>query len=259
MLKQPSVTVIIPFKNKVQYLLSALTSVFNQSYKNYNIIIIYDNNDKKDLKKIKKFLKNNYLSKSRNVKFEVNRKNIGAGYSRNKGIKKSKSKYIAFLDADDLWEKNKLKYQIRFMEKNKKVFSHTSYYIIDEKDKIIKSRAAKSKISFNELQKSCDVGLSTVIIQRKFINENNLFFPNINTKEDFVLWLKVLKKLRFIFGIKKKYTFYRKTHNSLSSNKIISAINGYKVYRNYMNYSIFKSLYFLMTLSLNAFKKNFFK
>lgn len=256
---KPSVTVIIPFKNKVQYLFSALMSVFNQSYKNYNIIIIYDNDDKTDLKKIKKFLKDNYRSKSKLVKFEVNKRNLGAGYSRNKGIKKSKSKYIAFLDADDLWKKNKLKVQIKFMEKNKKVFSHTSYYIIDEKNKVIKFRIAKSKIYFNELLKSCDIGLSTVMLQRKFFVKNNLFFPNINTKEDFVLWLKVLKKLQYVFGINKKYTLYRKTPNSLSSNKITSVINGYKVYRNYMNYSKLKSVYFLIILSLNALKKFFFR
>jgi len=258
MLSQPSVNVIIPFKNNIEYLFLAINSIFNQSYKNYKITIIYDNEDKTDLKKIKKFLKNKYKKKSKLVKIEVNKSNLGAGNSRNVGIKKCNSKYIAFLDSDDFWKRNKLQLQIKYMEKNKQVFSHTSYCIIDKRNKIISSRLAKSKIKFEELIKSCDIGLSTVVLNTNFIKKNNFYFSRIKTKEDFVLWLKIVKKIKFITGIKKKLTYYRKVTNSLSSNKLISIINGYKVYRNYMNYSITKSLYYLIILSINSLKKNLY-
>ena len=255
---QPSVTVIIPFKNNIKYLFSAIKSVFNQSYKNLKLNIIYDDQDKTDLNKIKKFLKNKYKKKLGLVKIEVNKKNLGAGNSRNVGIKKCNSKYIAFLDSDDLWKKNKLQVQIKYMEKNKQVFSHTSYCIISKRNKIISSRAAKFKIKFEELIKSCDIGLSTVVLNTNFIKKNNFYFPKINTKEDFVLWLKIAKKIKFMMGINKKLTYYRKVANSLSSNKLVSIINGYKVYRNYMNYSIIKSTYYLIILSINSLKKNFY-
>jgi teichuronic acid biosynthesis glycosyltransferase TuaG len=258
MTNQPSVTVIIPFKNNVSYLFSAIGSVFNQSYKNLKLNIIYDNQDRTDLYKIKKFLKNKYKKKSKLVKIEVNKSNLGAGYSRNVGIKKCNSKYIAFLDSDDLWKRNKLQLQIKYMEKNKQVFSHTSYCIIDKRNKIISSRLAKSKIKFEELIKSCDIGLSTVVLNTNFIKKNNFYFSRIKTKEDFVLWLKIAKKIKFITGINKKLTYYRKVANSLSSNKLISIINGYKVYRNYMDYSITKSLYYLIILSINSLKKNLY-
>ena len=256
MSSQPSVTVIIPYKNNVKYLFSALNSVFNQSYKNYRISIIYDDEDKTDLHKIKKFLKKKGNKKSPSVKIEDNKKNLGAGHSRNIGIKKSNTKYVAFLDSDDLWKKNKLEIQVSFMEKNKQVFSHTSYYVINKKNKIIYSRVAKLTITYEELIKSCDIGLSTVILDTNFIKKNNYYFPKIKTKEDFVLWLKIAKNIKFMKGLNKKLTYYRKVRNSLSTNRITSLINGYKVYRNYMNYSKIKSIYHLIILSINFLKKN---
>lgn len=255
MTTQPSVTVIIPYKNNFQYLTYAINSVLKQTYKNYKILLIYDNNNKDDLFKIQKFLKLNFKKKSKVIKIYINNKNLGAGISRNNGIKKSNTKYVAFLDADDIWVKNKLSMQIKFMEDANLVFSHTSYFIIDKNNKMISSRTAPKIITFNRLLRSCDIGLSTVIINTNFLKQNNYYFPKIKTKEDFVLWLKIIKKIKFIKGLNKKLMYYRKTKNSLSSNKITSLINGYRVYKIYMNYNIIKSLYFLSILSLNYLKK----
>lgn len=256
---KPSVTVIIPYKDNLEYLFFALNSVFNQTFKYYKILLIYDDESKVDLVKIKNFLKLKYKKKLPIIKIKVNKKNLGVGFSRNAGIKKSNTKYVAFLDSDDIWSKNKLKIQVNFMEKTKQVFSHTSHYIIDEKNKIISSRNAPQKITFDDLLRSCDIGLSTVIVNTKFLKKNNFYFPKIKTKEDFVLWLKIAKQVKSIKGINKKLMYYRKTNNSLSSNKFTGIINGFKVYRIHMNYSIMKSLYFLFILSFNYFKKNIFR
>jgi teichuronic acid biosynthesis glycosyltransferase TuaG len=135
------------------------------------------------------------------------------------------------------------------------LFSHTSYNIINENNKIISSQFAKKKIIFQDLIKSCDVGLSTVVLSSSLLNKNKLFFPRIKTKEDYVLWLKIVKKIKTIRGLNIKLTYYRKTKGSLSSNKLISLINGYKVYRDYMNYGVTKSLFYLFILSINSLKK----
>ena len=140
----PFVTIIIPYKSNLKYLFFALRSIFKQSYKNFKILIIYDDVKKNDLEKIKKFLKKKQYLKF-DVKIIINDKNKGAGLSRNIGLKKSKTKYVAFLDSDDIWAKNKLQIQIRFMEKNNLLFSHSSYNIIDSKNKIISQRIAKKK------------------------------------------------------------------------------------------------------------------
>ena len=255
--KTPSVTIIIPYKDNLKYLFSALKSIFRQSYKNFKILIVYDNEDTSDLGKIKKFLKIKNNTRGIPIKIVINKNNLGAGYSRNIGIKKSNTKYVAFLDSDDIWAKNKLKIQVNLMEKNKQVFSHSSYFIINSNNKIISTRDARSIITIDELTKSCDIGLSTVIINLNFIKKNNFYFPKIKTKEDFVLWLRIISKIKFIEGVNQKLTYYRKTNNSLSSNKFISLINGYKVYRNYMNYNLIKSLFYLSILSMNSLRKNF--
>ena len=256
MYNNPYVTVLIPYKTNVKYLFVALKSVFKQTYKNIKIIIIYDNSDKSDLLKIKKFIK---IKKKNKIKIPIkiinNKKNLGAGFSRNIGLKNCNTKYVAFLDSDDLWLKDKLQIQINFMEKNNQVFSHTSYFQVNYLNKVISVRLAKSSIYYEDLIKSCDIGLSTVIVNLKFLKKNNFYFPKIRTKEDFILWIKIAKKIKLLRGLRQKLTYYRKTKNSLSSNKFVSVINGYEVYRHYLNFNLIKSVYYLFILSFNSFKK----
>ena len=249
------VSIIIPYYQNTHHLFLALDSIFKQTYKKFNILIIYDNKDKTDLKKINKFILKKNSNKKFSIKIVINKKNLGAGESRNKGIKISKTKYIAFLDSDDIWHKNKLKFQIDFMNKNKAVISHTSYNVIDELGIKISSRKSKKILTFSEIINSCDIGLSTVMINLKFLKKNKLFFPKIKTKEDYVLWLRILKIIPNIKGLDKNLTSYRKRKNSLSSKNITNIINGYLVYRVYLRMNLLESIYRLIILSLNFLRK----
>ena len=129
--KAPSVTIVIPYKNNLKYLFTTLKSVFKQTYKKFKVIIIYDDENKSDYYKIKNFLKTSDGKKTLPVKIVVNKNNLGAGYSRNVGIKISNTKYIAFLDSDDVWSKNKLKIQVSCLKKSKKKIIYSNYYILD--------------------------------------------------------------------------------------------------------------------------------
>ncbi len=242
------VSVIIPYYRKKQYISRTLKSVINQSYKKLEIIIIYDDDNKEELK----FLKQITL-KDRRIKILVNKKNLGVGLSRNKGIKKSRGEYIAFLDADDFWLKDKIKNQISFMKRKEITFSHTSYSIVDSQNMIISKRNAKNFLRLNDLIKSCDIGLSTVMIKKNHLKTNK--FPNLKTKEDFVLWLKLLSKNVKIYGIDKNLVQWNKTKNSLSSSLIQKLLDGFKVYNYYMKFNFLKSFYYLFLLSLNYLKK----
>ena len=244
------VSIIIPYYKKRNYIHRAIKSILKQSYKKFEIIIVYNDPDKNDLPYIKKIKKID-----KRIHLIINTSEVGAGHSRNIGIKKCKGDFIAFLDSDDEWKKNKIKIQLNFMKKKSISISHTSYEVINSKNKIIGYRKANNLLSYKDLLKSCDIGLSTVMVDKKIlINEK---FPNIKTKEDYVLWLNVLKKTPYIRGINKNLTNYRKRKNSLSSNFFVSIVNGYKVYKNYMKMGHIESLYRLLILSINYLKKTY--
>ena len=182
------VSIVIPYYKKKEYIKQSINSVLNQTYKNFEIIIIYDDDELTDFNYLK-----NIVKSDKRINLIINKKKLGAGLSRNKGIKLSKGKYIAFLDSDDYWSNNKLKAQIKFMNEKKYSISHTAYQIVNENNEKISIRRARSFFKIQDLLYSCDIGLSTVILRRNVFS-NNIKFPNIKTKEDFILWLKLLSK-----------------------------------------------------------------
>lgn len=242
------VSVIIPYFKKKNYIQETLKSVTNQTYKNLEILIIYDDKDISDLKILKRLKK-----KDKRIKIIVNRNTLGAGFSRNVGIKSAKGKFIAFLDADDLWKKNKIEFQLNFMLKNNLNVCHSSYEVIYSNE-IKKVRKSKKYTNYNELLKSCDIGLSTVMVKKKVFSKS-IKFPNLRTKEDFVLWLKFLKKGYIIGYTYKNLTSWRKLNNSLSSSNLQKLKDGFTVYNKYMKFNILKSFYYLFILGLNSIKK----
>ena len=243
------VSVIIPYHRKIKFIKKTINSIKNQTYKNLEIIIIYDDEDYSDLKYIKKITRSDTR-----IKLILNKNILGAGQSRNLGIKKAKGKYIAFLDADDLWKKNKIQSQLLYMHKNKFDVCHTTYEIFRKNNKKRKLMIARTFKNYRQLLPSCDIGLSTIILKKNIITKN-CKFSKLKTKEDFVLWLLILKKNITIGGFDKNLTTWRKLDNSLSSSIIQKLKDGFKVYNQYMKFNFFKSIFYLLILSINFLKK----
>ncbi len=243
------VSVIVPYFRKKKFIEKTINSIKAQTHKNLEIIIVYDDEDHSDLKLIKK-IKNS----DKRIKLIVNSRSLGAGRSRNIGIKKSKANYIAFLDADDLWRKNKVKSQLRFMIENNFEISHTTYEILKKKHKIKKIMKAKIFQDYKKLLFSCDIGLSTVMLKKNLITKN-CQFPKLKTKEDFALWLLILKKNVTIGALDKNLTTWRKLNNSLSSSVFQKLKDGYNLYNKYMKFNFLKSFLYLMILSINFLRK----
>ncbi len=243
------ISIIMPYYKKSETVKQTIDSIFAQTYSNFELIIIYDDEDKKDLEYLKKIIK-----KFKNVLIIINQSNLGAGLSRNLGIKNAKGEFVAFIDADDTWHKKKLEEQINFMKVNNFQVSHTSYNIIDINRNLISRRKARTFNTVKSLIKSCDIGLSTVIAKRSIFNQE-LIFPNLKTKEDFVLWLKLLENDYSIIALDIYLTDWKKVKNSLSSSVIQKLYDGFKVYKIYMKYNFIKSLYLLFCLSLNSLIK----
>ena len=239
----------MPYYRKEIFVKDSVKSILNQSYKNFEIILINDDVENKDFIKTISNLDNR-------IKLLHNKKNLGAGESRNRAIRFTKGDYIAFCDCDDLWKENKLEFQLNYMKQFDLNFSYTSYDIVDEDNNIINIRKAPSDINFIKLRKSCDIGLSTVIIKKNILENNKYQFASLKTKEDYVLWLKLALNGIEMKGIKQSLASWRKNKNSLSSSTIQKFIDGYKVYKFYLGYGTLKSLFYLIVLSINFVMKS---
>ena len=244
------VSIIMPYYKKSNYVDETVNSILNQTFKEFEIIIVDDelsDNSTKVLNRIKQL--------DKRINIFKNKKNLGAGQSRNNAINLCNGEFIAFCDCDDLWKSNKLETQLKIMHKLNLEFSHTSYEIIDKKNSKIGYRDAKENLSFLQLQKSCDIGLSTVILKKNLFDNKKFRFGETKTKEDYILWLSLAKNDIIIFGIKDCLVSWRKSKDSLSSSTFQKIYDGYKVYKVYLQYSTLKSFYFLFRLSLNFILK----
>ena len=243
------VSAIIPFYKKTKYIHETVSSILKQTYENIEIVIVYDDLEKDDLN----FLRKNF-SDNNKIRIIVNDSNLGAGVSRNKGIEAAKGSYIGFIDADDLWSKEKISKQISFMKNNNLQISHTSYEIINEEGTILSTRKSRHFDNYKNILTSCDIGLSSVLLKKELITKE-IKFASLKTKEDFVLWLKILKSGFEIGALEEPLMSWRKTKGSLSSSIFQKLKDGFKVYNYYMNYNLIKSLYLLISLSINYLKK----
>lgn len=246
------VSIVMPYYKKEKYIHKSIDSILNQTFKNFEILLVDDegtNESHELMNSLKKIDDRIFIIK--------NNFNLGAGLSRNKAIEYSRGDYLAFCDCDDIWESTKLKTQLNFMYDLKVDFCYTSYDIINQKGEVISSRIAEKEIKFDQLIKNCDIGLSTVVMKKDLLHQRNINFPNLKTKEDFVLWLKLSQSGVKMLGLNEKLTYWRKLDSSLSSSTIQKLFDGFRVYRSYMKYSLLKSSIYLLILSLNyLIKKN---
>ena len=241
------VSVIMPYYKKKAFIESSIQSILCQSYQNFQIIVIDDESSEESSKILKKI-----ANLDKRINLVVNRINQGAGVSRNLAIENASGEYVAFCDCDDLWKDTKLDEQIKFMKKKNIDFSFTAYEIINENKDKIGFRTAKDILNFNDLIKSCDIGLSTVVFKKKLFNNPYYRFANLKTKEDYVLWLKLAKDGISLNGLNQNLACWRKNKQSLSSSVTQKILDGFRVYNSYLKFSIFKSIIYLFILSINS-------
>jgi teichuronic acid biosynthesis glycosyltransferase TuaG len=175
--KEPKVSVILPNYNSSGTIVATINSVLQQTYKNWEILIIDDCSDEKTKNIISKF------SKKKKIKIIYLKKNKGAAYCRNFAIKKTRSDYIAFIDSDDLWQKNKLKLQINFMQENSYFFTYTNYKTFKTGSFIKNNILVPVKFDFNSFIKNTSIATSTMIVKRSITNK--VKFSNTKIFEDY--------------------------------------------------------------------------
>lgn len=247
------VSIITPVYNGSKYIEQCIISVLNQSYKNIEMIIIDDGSTDNSENIIRKYT-NNFSF----IKYIKSSKNNGIWAARNIGIENAKGRFISFLDADDLYKKDKIKNQINFMLQNKYSFTYTSYDLIDENNKYLnKTIEAKEYEDYESLLNGNNIGCLTVMIDRFKIN-TPIRFENYD-HEDFILWLKILKNNNKAYGLNEALSSYRKTNSSISHNKIKAAMWTWNIYINIEKLPLKKALYCFYKYMINGFAKNHYK
>ena len=242
------VSIITPVYNAEKFISQTIDSVLNQTYSNWEMILVDDCSKDKSQDIIKSY------SYDERVKYIKLQENSGAAVSRNTGIKSAKGRFIAFIDSDDLWEATKLEDQIKFMIDNEYGFTFTSYrYMKEDGIKTEKIARVPDKIDYDGLLKNTIIGCSTVVIDREIIGDFDM--PLLRKGQDTATWLKILKKEKYAYGIKKSLVNYRQVEGSISSNKLGALKRTWNTYRNVEKLSLPKSTYVFCCYALNALKK----
>ena len=242
------VSIITPSYNSIMYLEQCICSVIEQTYKNFELIIVDDFSNDKSSTLIKR-----YVERDSRIKPIYLKNNIGAAMARNVALQKAQGKYIAFLDADDYWYPNKLSRQLDFMQKHNYAFTFTSYNRITENGITISKVHVPNKITYYNYLKNTIIGCLTVIIDR----EQTGYFEmeNIRSSHDMALWLKIMKKGFVAHGLNEVLSSYRVLSGSNTSNKLKSAIDVWHVYRNIENLNLLLCIWCFINYSYNSIKR----
>ena len=236
-MKKGLVSVITPTYNCSKYIDKTIESVQRQTYKNWEMIIVDDCSEDDTENIVDEYAKND-----KRIKYYRLKENSGAAIARTKAMEIANGEYMAFLDSDDLWVSHKLEKQIEFMKNNNRYFTCTSYEQINEEGKLIgKKIKTIIKTSYNRLLLDCPVGNSTVMYNVDKMGKFKV--PDIRKRNDDALWLAMLKKEKYIWGIDEVLMQYRIRENSISSNKINLIKYHWKLYREIEHLSIFRSIF----------------
>ena len=249
--KELKVSIILPNYNSSKTIKKTISSIQNQKYKNWELIIVDDNSDKNTKNILSQY------EKLKRIKIVYLKKNKGAAYCRNLAIKKSKSYYVAFIDSDDLWKKNKLNLQINFMQKNNYFFTYTNYKTFKINNPVKKTILTPGKFNFSSFVKNTSIATSTMIVERSIARK--IKFSNTKICEDYYYKCQLLKKIGNAYCYPACLTEYQIRKDSLQSNRIRNLYWIWKINKSFNRFNILKNLISIFLISLNSLKKYGFR
>lgn len=236
---QDIVSIITPMYNADKYIEETILSVINQSYQNWEMIIVDDNSTDNSCEIVEA-----YQRKDQRIILTSNKYTKGAAGSRNTAISLSKGRFIAFLDSDDLWTSNKLDKQIHFMQKMNYYFTYSFYDHISEEGKYLKSiDNLPLRVDYISSMKSNKIGCLTAIFDVNYFGK--IYMEDLAKRQDYTLWLKLLKKVDFAYCLPEVLCRYRIRHDSISSNKLKLVRYHWHIYRKIEKQGFFRSVYYL--------------
>lgn len=230
------VSVIVPVYNAEKCISDTILSVINQTYDNWEMWLVDDGSTDRCVEIMKQY-------ESDRIHIVGNELGKGAADARNYGVSQAKGRYVAFLDADDLWREDKLSKQIAYMNEKKCAFCFTGYEFADENANatgvVVRT---PEKMKYKDAIKNTTIFTSTVIFDMSILDKEDIKMPKV-VSEDSATWWKVLKKGYLAYGLDEPLTLYRRMGKSLSSNKLEAIRRIWFLYRKVEHLNIFYSMY----------------
>ncbi|MEM9680017.1 MAG: glycosyltransferase family 2 protein [Bacteroidota bacterium] len=248
---QPLVSIITPMFNNENSIEHTITSVVEQTYPNWELLLVDDASSDGTLNKIKP-----YQNKDPRIKLFTHATNLGAGKARNYGTEMASGAFIAFLDADDIWAPNKLEVQLHALESSQKDVCFSSYELIDANGSPLFIKVnALPELTYNKLLRANYIGNLTGMYNAYKLGK--IYTSNLRKRQDWLLWLDAIKRSHSsAIGIEDTLAYYRVAKGSLSSGKLGLIKHNYQVYRKGLRFSTIKSsMYLLIFLFEHLFIK----
>jgi len=245
-LTTPTVSIIMAAYNATTTIKSSINSILSQTYINWELIVVDDCSSDDTVAIVELFAE----SDSR-IRLYINEQNSGVATTRNVAISQAQGKWLAFLDSDDLWHKDKLEQQLQFSEESGAVISYTATSYIDSKgnmsDYIL---TAEPELSYKTLLRRNIMSCSSVMVQR----DNMIPFPDGYMHEDYAVWMQIIRNSGNAYGLDEPLLIYRIAENSKSSNRLRSARMTFNSYRK-VGYSVFVAWLLTLRYSVHSITK----
>lgn len=240
------VSIIMPSYNSADTIAKSIESVQKQDYAHWELLITDDCSSDRTVEIVRQL-----ASQDPRISIEVNSVNSGAGFSRNQSINRSSGKYIAFLDADDLWLPNKLSTQVFYMEQTGAVFSYTAYQKFSDAG-LGGILMPPTRVTYKELLRGSVIGCLTAMFNAEVLGRQNM--PLIRKRQDMGLWLKLLQLCKEAHGIPQVLAQYR-VDSGMSQNKFNAACYQWLLYRDVVGLNFMQSVWYFGWYALNGFIK----
>ena len=221
------VSVIMPMYNSASTLADSVASVIAQDYQLWELIIIDDHSSDDSIA-----IANTLADMDQRIIILKTERNVGSGKARNKGISQAQGELIAFLDSDDLWLPQKLDIQVRMFSDENVNFVCSAYQRFNSVTLKTENVGVPEVLTFDDLLKTNYIGCLTVVLRRKAFS--NLIFPEMRKRQDYALWLSLIKVDGKVHCLNDVLARYRFGHESTTSNKLGSIMSTWKVYREFL-------------------------
>lgn len=248
----PKVSIITPCYNSAKYLENTFRAVTSQSFKDWEWLVIDDCSNDESHSIIESWPK-----LDQRIKVFRNERNSGASPTRNLGLDQAAGEYVAFLDADDVWQEEKLEQQVLFMEKNPVDFTYHNYNMINFCGGFLKAMKSPKKITKSTLEQFNPIFTSSVMMRKSSIGDTR-FKKELRRRQDYIFWFQVISKTVSAVNVELNLGSYRIGNtNSLSHNKFRTIPIQWNIYRKEFHLSLFQSIQSLVAYAFHGIKKYF--